>query len=93
LTHIKPIEILGAWARYQLKPVSGQRHQLRVHMAALGLPLLWDGMYPTLTPEGSSDLSKPLQLLAKSIAFTDPVSKKAMAFESQQCLIGLADLA
>jgi tRNA pseudouridine32 synthase/23S rRNA pseudouridine746 synthase len=93
LTHIKPIEILGTWARYQLQPVSGQRHQLRVHMAALGLPLLWDGMYPTLTPEGSSDFSKPLQLLAKSIAFTDPVSKKAMAFESQQCLIGLADLA
>ena len=93
LTHIKPIEILGAWARYQLQPVSGQRHQLRVHMAALGLPLLWDGMYPTLTPEGSSDFSKPLQLLAKSIAFTDPVSKKAMFFESQQRLIGLADLA
>ena len=93
LTHIKPIEILGTWARYQLQPVSGQRHQLRVHMAALGLPLLWDGMYPTLTPEGSSDFSKPLQLLAKSIAFTDPVSKKAMAFESQQCLIRLADLA
>jgi tRNA pseudouridine32 synthase/23S rRNA pseudouridine746 synthase len=93
LTHIKPIEILGTWARYQLQPVSGQRHQLRVHMAALGLPLLWDGMYPTLTPEGSSDFSKPLQLLAKSIAFTDPVSKKAMAFESQQRLMRLADLA
>jgi tRNA pseudouridine32 synthase/23S rRNA pseudouridine746 synthase len=50
-------------------------------------------MYPTLTPEGSSDFSKPLQLLAKSIAFTDPVSKKAMVFESQQCLMRLADLA
>ena len=92
LTHITPIEVAGAWARYQLKPVSGQRHQLRVHMAALGLPLLWDGMYPTLTPEGSSDFSKPLQLLAQSIAFTDPVSKKAMIFESQQRLIGLAEV-
>jgi len=92
VTHITPIEVAGAWARYQLKPVSGQRHQLRVHMAALGLPLLWDGMYPTLTPEGSSDFSKPLQLLAQSIAFTDPVSKKAMAFESQQRLLGLADV-
>ena len=93
LTHITPIEILGAWARYQLKPVSGQRHQLRVHMAALGLPLLWDGMYATLTPEGSSDFSKPLQLLAKSIAFTDPVSKKAMVFESKQNLMSLTHLA
>ena len=92
LTHITPIEVAGAWARYQLRPVSGQRHQLRVHMAALGLPLLWDGMYPTLTPEGSSDFSKPLQLLAKSIAFTDPVSKKAMAFESQKRLVGLEEV-
>ena len=92
LTHITPIEVCGAWARYQLQPVSGQRHQLRVHMAALGLPLLWDGMYPILTPEGASDFSKPLQLLAKSIAFTDPVSKKAMAFESKLSLRVLADL-
>ncbi len=91
-TEISVLEVCGAWARYQLRPVSGQRHQLRVHMAALGLPLLWDGIYPTLTPEGSSDFSKPLQLLAKSIAFTDPVSKKTMAFESQQRLLGLAEV-
>lgn len=87
LTHITPIEVLGSLARYALKPVTGQRHQLRVHMAALGLPILWDGIYPTLTPEGSADYSKPLQLLAKSIAFTDPINGEARQFQSQRSLL------
>jgi tRNA pseudouridine32 synthase/23S rRNA pseudouridine746 synthase len=93
LTHITPLETLGGLARYQLEPITGQRHQLRVHMAALGLPLLGDGIYPVLTPEGSADYAKPLQLLAKSIAFTDPVSGVALRFESQRALRSLADLA
>ncbi len=93
LTHITPLETHGALARYQLEPVTGQRHQLRVHMAALGLPLLGDGIYPVLTPEGSADYSKPLQLLAKSIAFADPVSGVALRFESQRTLRSLVELA
>ena len=93
LTHITPLENLGALARYQLEPITGQRHQLRVHMAALGLPLVGDGIYPVLTPEGSADYAQPLQLLAKSIAFTDPVSGQALRFESQRTLRALAELA
>lgn len=91
LTHITPVEVQGAWARYALKPVSGQRHQLRVHMAALGLPIRYDGIYPTLTPEGSSDYTQPLQLLAKSIAFTDPLTGQSMAFESPRSLLPLPE--
>ena len=90
LTHITPIEVQGPLARYALKPVTGQRHQLRVHMAALGLPIRWDGIYPTLTPEGSADYSLPLQLLAKTIAFTDPMTGTPRVFESAQKLRGLA---
>ncbi|MDO8285194.1 MAG: pseudouridine synthase [Rhodoferax sp.] len=90
LTHITPIEVLGPLARYALKPVTGQRHQLRVHMAALGLPIVNDGIYPTLTPEGSADYSQPLQLLAKTIAFTDPIDGTRRVFESAQKLRGLA---
>jgi tRNA pseudouridine32 synthase/23S rRNA pseudouridine746 synthase len=90
LTHIEPVEVLGEMARYALKPVTGQRHQLRVHMAALGLPMLGDGIYPMLTPEGSADYNHPLQLLAKTIAFTDPVSGEARQFESAKKLKGLA---
>jgi tRNA pseudouridine32 synthase/23S rRNA pseudouridine746 synthase len=92
LTHITPIEVVGALARYTLKPVTGQRHQLRVHMAALGLPIVGDGIYPTLTPEGSADYQQPLQLLAKTIAFTDPLSGEPRQFESTQKLKGLAAL-
>ena len=86
LTHITPIEVLGGLARYSLKPVTGQRHQLRVHMAALGLPMVGDGIYPVLTPEGSADYDQPLQLLAKSIAFTDPITGHMRRFESQKQL-------
>ena len=93
LTLITPLENLGGLARYQLEPVTGQRHQLRVHMAALGLPLVGDGIYPVLTPEGSADTTQPLQLLAHSIAFTDPVSGRALRFESQRQLRPLTELA
>lgn len=86
LTHIEPVEVHGALARYTLKPVTGQRHQLRVHMAALGLPIVNDGIYPTLTPEGSADYARPLQLLAQSIAFTDPLSGASRHFISRQKL-------
>ena len=89
ITDIDVLEVCGAWARYRLRPLSGQRHQLRVHMMALGLPILNDGIYPQLTPEGSSDPSKPLQLLAKSLAFEDPISRRHMVFESQLRLLPL----
>jgi len=92
-TLITPIENFGGLARYQLKPITGQRHQLRVHMAALGLPLVGDGIYPVLTPEGSANYAQPLQLLAQSIAFTCPVSGREMRFESQRALRSLAELA
>jgi tRNA pseudouridine32 synthase/23S rRNA pseudouridine746 synthase len=61
-------------------------------MAALGLPLLFDGMYPTLTPEDTTDYARPLQLLAQRIAFTDPLSGEARQFESQRTLLPLQNL-
>jgi tRNA pseudouridine32 synthase/23S rRNA pseudouridine746 synthase len=93
LTHIRPIQQTGEYALYELQPVTGQRHQLRVHMHALGLPLVHDGIYPTLTPEGSADTSKPLQLLAKTLAFTDPVTGEPRHFTSGLSLLPLQDLA
>jgi tRNA pseudouridine32 synthase/23S rRNA pseudouridine746 synthase len=86
VTEIDVIEVRGALARYRLHPVTGKRHQLRVHMAALGLPLLGDGLYPTLTPEGQIDFENPLQLLAKSIEFTDPISGQPRRFDSERQL-------
>jgi tRNA pseudouridine32 synthase/23S rRNA pseudouridine746 synthase len=86
ITHIDVLEVHGELGRYQLKPVTGQRHQLRVHMLALGLPILGDGLYPTLTPEGQLDYTNPLRLLAKQLSFTDPVNGQTRQFKSQRSL-------
>ena len=86
LTHIRLLEVHGELARYALHPVTGHRHQLRVHMAALGMPILNDGIYPELTPEGQSDYDRPLQLLAQSIAFQDPLTGLPRQFNSQRHL-------
>ena len=89
-TMIELIENNGAFSLYRLTPVTGKKHQLRVHMASLGMPLLHDNFYPTVKtvkPQGSSDFTKPLQLLAKSIAFIDPITQQARRFDSQLRLI------
>ena len=86
LTHIQLLEVKGNFARYQLKPVTGKRHQLRVHMNALGIPIQGDGIYPVLTSEGQIDYNNPLQLLAKSIEWLDPISGEFRQFKSLQNL-------
>jgi tRNA pseudouridine32 synthase/23S rRNA pseudouridine746 synthase len=87
-TAIDVLEKKGGLARYALRPVSGQKHQLRAHMAALGIPIVNDRIYPQLYPDqgADQDYSRPLQLLAKAIRFTDPVSGRLREFESRQDL-------
>ncbi len=87
-TRIELVEARGGLGRYRLMPVSGKRHQLRVHMASLGLPLVNDGIYPVLKPECEvPDFDRPLQLVARELAFTDPVTGAARAFESGYRLV------
>ena len=83
-TRIRLLRVDGSRALYQLEPVSGKRHQLRVHMMALGLPLEGDLFYPTVLrgPDEDEDFSQPLQLLAHSVTFTDPVTGQAREFHS-----------
>ena len=72
------------WARYQLKPRTGKRHQLRVQMSALGIPIQNDPIYPELLPQADElNFSRPLKLLAKGLAFEDPVSAEFRQFESR----------
>jgi tRNA pseudouridine32 synthase / 23S rRNA pseudouridine746 synthase len=88
-TEIESLEVNGPLARYRLSPVTGKKHQLRAHMAALGIPIVNDRIYPQLNPradECDRDYSKPLQLLAKSLAFTDPLSGQPRRFHSTQQL-------
>ena len=83
-THIDMIEQRGELALYKLNPVTGKTHQLRVHMAALGIPILNDAYYPILSNWKGDDFSKPLQLLARSVEFIDPVSGEARRFVSKR---------
>ncbi|WP_406403691.1 RluA family pseudouridine synthase [Streptomyces sp. NBC_00879] len=69
--------------RYRLVPATGRTHQLRVHMNSLGLPLLNDPVYPVVQEPGPDDYSRPLQLLAKALEFTDPVTGEPYRFESR----------
>jgi len=83
-TRIECVRQAGARALYRLFPVSGKRHQLRVHMHGLGLPIEGDQFYPVVRrgPNDSEDFAEPLQLLARSITFTDPVTGQPRQFES-----------
>jgi len=85
-TEIELLETRGAHGRYRLRPLTGKRHQLRVHMAALGLPILGDRIYPNLLPPGGDKVDNPLRLLAESIAFRDPVTGENRSFASRQHL-------
>ena len=87
-TFIELIQINQPWAKYRLIPGSGKKHQLRCHLDALNIPIKYDQIYPILTPyqEYDLDFSKPLQLLAKEIAFQDPVTHSPRIFVSQQNL-------
>ena len=76
------------WAKYRLTPGSGKKHQLRCHLNALGVPIKDDQIYPILTPyqEYDLDVTKPLQLLAKELAFRDPITNTQRVFVSKQNL-------
>ena len=89
-TVVTPLQVQGALARYRLEPLTGKRHQLRVHCLALGMPIVGDTLYPELLPQGSDDPTRPLQLLARSLAFDDPLTGQHRYFESTRTLQALA---
>ena len=85
-TRIERVREYGSHALYRLFPLTGKMHQLRVHMNALGLPLLNDGFYPRARPVGEDDFANPLKLLAKSLHFKDPLTGQTRYFESELLL-------
>ena len=83
-TYMEVAAVHGTHAHYRLYPVTGQRHQLRIHMAAMGIPICGDSFYPQVLrgPGEPDDLDNPLQLLASRLAFTDPITGIRREFES-----------
>jgi tRNA pseudouridine32 synthase/23S rRNA pseudouridine746 synthase len=87
-TRIEVREQVGDFCRYALYPVTGKKHQLRVHMAALGAGICNDPFYPQLNvaADAVDDYRLPLKLLAQSLQFTDPLTGAPRRFESQLSL-------
>lgn len=85
-TIIDIIDSRGEITLFKLMPVTGKTHQLRVHMAALGMAILNDPYYPVLSHWKGDDFEKPLKLLAKSVEFIDPVTNQKRLFVSERNL-------
>jgi len=85
-TLVELIDSRGGLGHYRLHPHTGRKHQLRLHMASLGVPILNDAFYPVALPCKGDDFSAPLQLLARAIAFTDPLTGEERRFESRRVL-------
>ncbi|MCV7240760.1 pseudouridine synthase [Mycolicibacterium celeriflavum] len=79
------VERLGA-GLYRLTPRTGRTHQLRVHMASLGIPIINDPLYPAVIDVAPDDFSRPLQLLAHSIEFVHPGIGRSYEFTSRRAL-------
>lgn len=85
-SRIKLVACRDNRAKFLLCPITGKKHQLRVHMSGLGFSILHDRFYPDLLPKQADDLANPLQLIARRVEFDDPVSGKKMRFESERKL-------
>ncbi|NWB27208.1 pseudouridine synthase [Pseudomonas gingeri] len=82
-TAMEVVEKHGELWRYALYPVTGKKHQLRVHMAALGAGICNDPFYPQVLKDAADDYANPLKLLAQGLSFVDPVSGVERRFASE----------
>ncbi|OBH51573.1 pseudouridine synthase [Mycobacterium sp. E2479] len=78
------VELVSPGGLYRLTPRTGRTHQLRLHMASLGIPIEGDPLYPEIIDVASDDFSTPLRLLAQRIEFTDPLTGARRTFVSRR---------
>lgn len=83
-TSVRLREARGEVGVYELHPHTGKTHQLRVHCAALGIPIVGDPLYPVVREVAGDDFSDPLRLVARRLEFTDPLSGEPRVFESER---------
>jgi tRNA pseudouridine32 synthase/23S rRNA pseudouridine746 synthase len=81
--HRAPGEAVG-WGSFRLRPHSGKKHQLRLHMAAIGCPIAGDRFYPSLRSERPDEEVAPLALVATELCFDDPMTGRERRFRSRQ---------
>lgn len=85
-THVELVGEQDGLGHYRLTPTTGRTHQLRLHLAGLGLPIEGDPLYPEPRHVAADDFSAPLQLLAREVTFTDPVTGLARRVTSPRAL-------
>lgn len=85
-THVELLSVLGDCGLYGLTPTTGKTHQLRLHLNSLGIPILGDPLYPRVLNVSIDDFTDPMQLLAASLAFVDPVDGTARHFTTRRSL-------
>jgi tRNA pseudouridine32 synthase/23S rRNA pseudouridine746 synthase len=85
-THVRLIAEREGRGLFELLPETGKKHQLRLHMLALGFPIMNDPLYPSTIQVGAGDFSRPLQLLAAELSFRDPLTHEEHSFKSQRRL-------
>jgi tRNA pseudouridine32 synthase/23S rRNA pseudouridine746 synthase len=85
-TIIEVIEHRADCTLYRLFPHTGRKHQLRLHLSSLGIPIINDAFYPVALPCKADDVSRPLKLLARRICFIDPLKGEWRDFSSRRSL-------
>ncbi len=89
-SHIRLLRAMGDLALFELQPLTGKKHQLRLHLSSLGFPILHDRCYPQLLSKTADDFCRPLQLLSRKIEFKDPLTDRRMVFATTRSLSALA---
>lgn len=80
LTHWRRLEAGSDRCRMELIPHTGRSHQLRVHMEAMGHPILGDQLYGT---EHTRAMAERLQLHATTLTIDHPMSGERMRFHKE----------
>jgi tRNA pseudouridine32 synthase/23S rRNA pseudouridine746 synthase len=85
-SRIRLLDLRDGRARFELEPLTGKRHQLRLHLNRIGSAIVNDPLYPVLRPFPKAGYDDPLQLLARRLSFRDPLSNRPMEFVSSRQL-------
>lgn len=85
-SRIRLIDTCGSLGRFRLDLLTGKRHQARLHLCAIGAPIVNDRLYPELQPQSERRFDRPLLLLARRVRLPWPSPGRFMEFQSSRQL-------